>query len=910
MATTLSQQTTLDTNMDINIDNNIDIQKKSRKLPDKYAKFLQFGFYFIQYLHSFDSSIDLDLYYQKLHLFSDISTQTSFILDFIKQNSQNKKIIRKLILHQNKNENTNKNTKNKNKNKNKNENQNNDTPTIKKGRKKIITTVLNTQDQLVADLVLLAISSDTPQHNDQQTSSHNDQQTSHNDHEQEPKLSVELPVENSNDLDTVNKNDVKEFLVNYFEKTCTNYKIDINQRTAPQTGDCSVELPIENTITVYWNKNLDLPFRYTDFYDEMKSKRIAKKWLNLPIKKSKYILKGLLDTHGCNNAQEWLFSNTSLPLINGIRYLCLRMGVLTSGYKMDETHETTTMVKYFLRIPKTREICILMNDAYDETQIFDFLRSGKNILTKVKSIKKLEYSGRVYDLQMEEEHNYLLETGIIHNGGGKRNGSFAIYLEPWHADIEMFLQMRKNHGDEELKARELFYALWIPDLFMERVKQGGDWTLVCPDECPGLADVWGDKFVSLYTKYESEGRGRKTMKARELWFQILDSIMETGTPYLLYKDACNAKSNQQNVGTIKSSNLCTEIIEYSSADETAVCNLASLALPSFVVQNNENLEYDFDKLHEVTKVVTRNLNRIIDINYYPTTKTRVSNMRHRPIGIGVQGLADVFMMLKMPFGSEASKQLNKDIFETIYHAAVEMSCDLAECNGAYETFAGSPASQGKLQFDLWGVEPRTDRYDWTALKERVQKVGLRNSLLVAPMPTASTSQILGFNECIEPITSNLYSRSTSAGSFVVANKYMMRDLIRLGLWNEETKNNIIANNGSIQQFEMIPFEIKELYKTVWEIPTKTIIEMAAERGVYVCQSQSLNIWVENPDYKKLTNIHFYSHTLGLKTACYYLRRKAAAKVQQFTIEPEKKTQQSTVTSILQDEDEPCEMCSA
>jgi ribonucleoside-diphosphate reductase alpha chain len=496
----------------------------------------------------------------------------------------------------------------------------------------------------------------------------------------------------------------------------------------------------------------------------------------------------------------------------------------------------------------------------------------------------------------------------VDQGGGKRNGSFAIYLEPWHADVEIFLQMRKNHGDEELKARDLFYALWIPDLFMERVKTDGYWTLMCPDECPGLADVWGAAFVTLYTQYENEKRGRKTMKARDLWFQILDSIMETGTPYLLYKDACNAKSNQQNLGTIKSSNLCTEIVEFSSPEETAVCNLASLALPSFVQCDvDHKVSFDFQKLHAVTKVVTSNLNRVIDVNYYPTEKTRVSNMRHRPIGIGIQGLADVFMMLRMSFESESAQQLNKDIFETIYHATVERSCELADEEGAYSTFAGSPAQEGRLQFDLWGVDPGNGRYDWTALKERVKK-GMRNSLLVAPMPTASTSQILGFNECIEPITSNLYSRSTSAGSFVVANKYMMRDLIQLGIWNEDLKNNMVANNGSIQHLEMIPLETRELYKTVWEIPTKTLIRMAADRGVFICQSQSLNIWVENPDYKKLTNIHFYSHSLGLKTACYYLRRKAAAKVQQFTIEPEKKTVDHSL--LQEDDDGPCESCSA
>lgn len=670
----------------------------------------------------------------------------------------------------------------------------------------------------------------------------------------------------------------------------------------------------------------------------------------------------------------------------------------------------------------------------------------------------------------------------VDQGGGKRNGSFAIYLEPWHADIELFLQMRKNHGDEELKARDLFYALWVPDLFMQRVKSGGQWTLMCPDECPGLSDAVGDAFVELYTRYETEGRGRKTFPARDLWFQILDAQMETGTPYLCYKDTANVKSNQKNVGVIKSSNLCvapdtkvftdrghipivdlsgqvvnvwnghewssvsvfktgenqnmmrvtirisptetrsltctlyhkffiynehnvstmvdardltlgarvldlslgegapsagfasswselgyadavvcaieletatsdtycftepkrhmgvfngiltgqcTEIMEYSDKDETAVCNLASISLPAFV---RDDKTFDYAKLHQVTKVVTNNLNKIIDVNFYPTEKTRRSNLKHRPIGIGVQGLADVFMLMDLPFASDEAKQINKDIFETIYHASLEQSNEIAIhlqkqivnrgrdiCNeydvnyvetcvdanvmGAYSTFAGSPASQGILQFDMWGVTP-SDRYDWATLKTRIQTYGIRNSLLVAPMPTASTSQILGNNECIEPITSNIYSRKTLAGSFILANKYLMKDLIHLGLWNETIKNSIIANEGSIQHLTQVPQHIREKYLTVWEIPMKTCIDMARDRGAYICQSQSLNLWVANPDYNKLTSMHFYAWSQGLKTGVYYLRRKAVHKAQQFTVVPP--------SSAVSNENEHavCETCSA
>jgi ribonucleotide reductase alpha subunit len=523
----------------------------------------------------------------------------------------------------------------------------------------------------------------------------------------------------------------------------------------------------------------------------------------------------------------------------------------------------------------------------------------------------------------------------VDQGGGKRSGSFAIYLEPWHSDIFDFLEMRKNHGDEEMKGRDLFYALWISDLFMERVKEkNGKWSLFCPHECPGLSDVYGQEFKSLYEKYEEEGKARKTIVARELWFSILDAQMETGTPYLLYKDAANIKSNQKNLGTIKSSNLCCEIIEYSDSEETAVCNLASIGLPTFV--NQETKQFDYDKLHQVTKVVTNNLNRVIDVNFYPTEKTKRSNMRHRPIGIGVQGLADTFILMDIPFHSDEAKEVNKLIFETIYHASLERSNEISiERNsiinklssegqfkvldfiseeeyplirkhknlmGTYSSFEGSPASQGILQFDMWNVKP-SDRYDWTKLKESIVTYGLRNSLLVAPMPTASTSQILGYNECFEPFTSNLYSRRTLAGEFVVVNKYLMRELIQLGYWNEQIKNNIIANKGSIQQLTVLPEHIRNKYKIVWEIPMKHIIDMAADRGPFICQSQSLNLWMEEPVYNKLTSMHFYAWEKGLKTGIYYLRRKAKHQAQQFTIEPDAKEK-------AEEQEEICEMCSA
>jgi ribonucleoside-diphosphate reductase alpha chain len=468
----------------------------------------------------------------------------------------------------------------------------------------------------------------------------------------------------------------------------------------------------------------------------------------------------------------------------------------------------------------------------------------------------------------------------VDQGGGKRKGAFAIYLEPWHADIFEFLDLRKNHGKEEMRARDLFYALWVSDLFMKRVEANEEWTLFCPHEAPGLADCFGAEFEALYTKYEKEGRGRKTIKAQELWFAVLDAQVETGTPYLLYKDAANAKSNQQNLGTIKSSNLCTEIMEYTSADEIAVCNLASLALPRYVIDG----KFDHDKLYEVTYQATLNLNKIIDRNYYPVKEAEYSNLRHRPIGLGVQGLADTFIQLRLPFESEGAKQLNKDIFETIYFAAMTASKDLAIKDGAYETFKGSPLSKGKFQFDLWDVKPESGRWDWENLRLDVMNHGVRNSLLVAPMPTASTSQILGNNECFEPYTSNIYTRRVLSGEFIIVNKFLLRDLVSLGLWNNGMKDKIITANGSIQDIAEIPADIKELYKTVWEIKMRNIIDMAADRGAYICQSQSLNLFINSPNASKLTSMHFYAWKKGLKTGMYYLRTQAASQAVKFTVE--------------------------
>ncbi|MFV8280581.1 ribonucleoside-diphosphate reductase subunit alpha [Christiangramia marina] len=482
----------------------------------------------------------------------------------------------------------------------------------------------------------------------------------------------------------------------------------------------------------------------------------------------------------------------------------------------------------------------------------------------------------------------------VDQGGGKRKGSFAMYVEPWHADIFDFLDLKKNHGKEEMRARDLFYAMWIPDLFMKRVQENGSWTLMCPHECPGLFDTYGDNFEALYEKYEAEGKGRRTIKAREVWEKIMESQIETGTPYMLYKDAANRKSNQKNLGTIRSSNLCTEIIEYTSKDEVAVCNLASIALPMFVKNN----EFDHRELFRITKRVIKNLNKVIDRNYYPVKEAENSNMRHRPVGLGVQGLADAFIKLRLPFTSDEAKKLNQEIFETLYFAAVTASMELAKVEGPYSTYEGSPISQGEFQFNMWGIkdEELSGRWDWGKLRKQIEENGVRNSLLLAPMPTASTSQILGNNEAFEPYTSNIYTRRVLSGEFIVVNKHLLEDLVSRDLWTEDVKNAIMRNNGSVQDIDVIPQDLKELYKTVWEMSMKDIIDMSRHRGYFIDQSQSLNLFMENANYSKLTSMHFYAWKSGLKTGMYYLRTKSAVDAIKFTLEKEKKQEPVAVTS--------------
>ena len=668
----------------------------------------------------------------------------------------------------------------------------------------------------------------------------------------------------------------------------------------------------------------------------------------------------LIDYFGFKTLERSYLTKIGATIVERPQYLWLRVAISIHGNDMEKVTRTYDLMsqKYFTHATPTLFNAGTPNQQLSSCYLLaleeDSIAGIYNSLADCAQISK--YSGgigmHIHNIRASGSHirgtngktdglvpmlRVYNATARYVNQSGKRAGSFAIYLEPWHADVEDFLEMKKNHGDEEMKARDLFYALWIPDLFMKRVESNGVWTLMCPDECPGLADVYGKSFVELYTKYENEGKGRKTIGARDLWFKILDSQMETGTPYLLYKDAVNEKTNQKNIGTIKSSNLCTEIMEYSDEKETAVCNLASIGLSKFV---KEDKTFDYEKLHEVTKVVADNLDKVIDINFYPTEKTKRSNMRHRPIGIGVQGLADTFALMGIPFQSESAKEVNTLIFETIYHASIEQSMEIAKSRGefiksqgivyncpceyeekiqdksfcgAYSTFEGSPISKGIFQFDMWNVTP-SSRYNWNTLRKNIMQHGIRNSLSVAPMPTASTAQILGNNECFEPFTSNIYTRRTMAGEFIIVNKYLMKELIELKLWSDELKNTIIANNGSVQQIDCIPSDVKEKYKVVWEIPMKHLIDMAKDRGAFICQSQSLNLWMEEPNYKTLTSMHFYSWKAGLKTGVYYLRRKAKHQAQQFTIEPDKKNGDSTPGTekplYTTSEPEICEMCSA
>jgi ribonucleoside-diphosphate reductase alpha chain len=590
------------------------------------------------------------------------------------------------------------------------------------------------------------------------------------------------------------------------------------------------------------------------------------------------------------------------------RFLFMRVGYLTRGYRKNEKKTT----KFVLNIPLWNEFCSEFTEISTTTDAIEFARDDilNGSWTRIKTIRRQAYTGPVYDLSIDENHNYLTDMGLVHNSG-KRNGSFAIYIEPWHPDICDFLELKKNHGDEAMRCRDLFYALWVPDLFMERVERGEQWSLMDPDRCPGLIESHGAKFNTLYLKYEAEGRIKKTIPARDLFNRIIESQIETGTPYIGYKDAVNAKTNQMNLGTIRNSNLCIEIAEYSDSTEYACCTLGSLGLPAFI--STDGGVFQFDELAKCVKILVRNLNIIIDSNFYPVPETKRSNERHRPIGIGIQGLADVYIRMRLPFDSPEAAQLNREIFATIYYAALEESVDesirsgetgIGYANiydkevrirrialgqswvGAYSSFEGSPISQGRFQFDLWNTAPlNLPRFQWESLREKIMKYGIRNSLLVAPMPTASTSQILGNTECFEPITSNIYVRRVLAGEFIVVNQHLVRDLKGLGLWSKKIKDMIIQNNGSIQSIAEIPLEIRSLYKTVWEISMKAVIDQAADRGIYICQTQSLNLFIEKPDFNKITSMHFYAWKRGLKTGIYYLRTQAAAKAQQITIAP-------------------------
>lgn len=631
----------------------------------------------------------------------------------------------------------------------------------------------------------------------------------------------------------------------------------------------------------------------------------------------------LIDYFGFKTLEKTYLLRTNGVILERPQYMWMRVSLSLHKDDMDKVKTTYDLMsqKYFTHATPTLfnagtprqqlSSCFLIAMESDSIEgIFNTLKECANISKYAGGIGMHVHNIRACGSHIRGTNglsNGLVPMLRVFNNtakyidqGGKRNGTIAVYLEPWHADIIKFLEMKMNHGDEDVKGRDLFYGLWVCDLFMHRVKSNEEWSLFCPDQCPGLADVYGDEFNTLYTKYERDNLQRHKMSARDLWFRILDSQMETGTPYLCYKDTVNKKTNQKNIGIIRSSNLCSEIMEYSDGNETAVCNLASIALNQFVTSNQT---FDFDKLHEVTQVVTENLNNVIDINYYPTNKTSISNMSHRPIGIGVQGLADTFMLMDFAFTSNEASTLNRRIFETMYHAALTASCKLAEKHGYYKSFVGSPASQGILQYDMWNIQPEPNRYDWNDLKAKIIKHGLRNSLLLAPMPTASTSQILGNTECFEPISSNIYTRRTMAGEFILVNRHLITDLQKIGLWNDKIKNNIILNKGSVQYIDGLSDHLKQKYCTVWEIPMKQVIDMAADRGAFICQSQSMNLWMEDPTYASLTSMHFYAWTKGLKTGMYYLRRKGRHQPQQFTIEPEK-------LNPVEDALEECEMCSA
>ena len=660
---------------------------------------------------------------------------------------------------------------------------------------------------------------------------------------------------------------------------------------------------VNPSLEVYLNTIRAIPNYISDTYYETTLKHIA--FFESILDHSRDFL---IDYFGYKTLERaYLFRNQD-KIVERIQHLWLRVAIQIHGEDLEQVkatydslsqkeyiHATPTLFNSGIYRPQLSS-CFLLGMEEDSIEgIFNTVKECANISKWAGGIGLHIHNVRAEGSPIQgtngKSNGIIPMLRVFNNtaryvdqGGGKRNGSFAIYLEPWHADVEPFLDMRKNQGDEEMRGRDLFYALWIPDLFMEKVEKNEDWYLMCPNQSKGLSDVYGHEFRVLYESYIEQGIFIKKIKARDLWFRILDSQMETGTPYMLYKDACNQKSNQKNLGVIKSSNLCCEIVEYSDSKESAVCNLASISLSSMV----KDTVFDFDKLHRITKQVTLNLNKLIDVNFYPNEKTRSSNTKHRPIGIGVQGLADALALMNLPFECKESLDIDRLIFETMYHASLEQSMELAKESGAYSTFEGSPLSQGLFQFDLWNVKP-SDRYDWSSLRKDIQTYGVKNSLCLAPMPTASTSQILGNNECFEPFTSNLYTRRTLAGEFMVINRYLMKELIDMGIWSMKIKDKIIEQKGSIQKIEEIPEEIRKKYKIVWEIPMKHVIDRAKERGAFICQSQSMNLWIEEPNYKVLTAIHLYAWKCGLKTGMYYLRRKAKHQAQQFTVVPENKS---------------------
>jgi ribonucleoside-diphosphate reductase alpha chain len=719
-----------------------------------------------------------------------------------------------------------------------------------------------------------------------------------------------------------------------------------------------------NCIQIKWSSaSPGFKFTRAQLYDSDNNKKVDSKFIHLPINKIKKIIKGILETDGCIGEKEITLEISSNSIIESVRYMLLRMGGLSSGYNRNRIGNvssykniTTKKETQVLRIPRIPEIMELFPDA-PKGEYFTYLKHGSFIYSRIESISEFDYNGVVHDFEISETHDYTVShMGIAHNGGGKRSGSFSCYLEPWHADIEDFLKLRLNTGIEEERARDLFYALWVPDLFMRRVEEDGDWTLMCPDKCPSLYLKYGREFDELYTKYEQEGRGNKVVKARKIWEMYLQAQIETGMPYLGFKDSINEKNNQKNLGTIQCSNLCHEICEYTSKEEIAVCNLASIALPKFVEKDSSaegKLIYNYEKLREVVKQVVKNLNKVIDYNYYPVKEAEYSNRKNRPIGIGCQGLSDTFAMMKMAFDSPEARALNRKIFENMYYAALESSMELArkrkkyvqeykrliklgstnsgevteedkkrleeikrthwiideelklpnQYAGAYSSFVGSPLSEGKLQFDLWGAKPSPEmEAEWSQLRADILKHGARNSLLCATMPTASTSQVLGYNECFEPFTNNIYTRKTLAGTFVIVNKYLINDLLDLGLWTPAMKDRIILADGSVQGIKEIPQEIRDRYKTVWEMSQRVIIDMAANRGPFICQTQSMNTFVKNPTFKVLNSMHFHGWKVGLKTGCYYLRSQAKTSAQKFSVDMEHVKKENKKDSNVENKD--------